>query len=194
MMVPPVPNPEQKPSMAMPAAQHIGEDLRGVPFHVGCQVVAVHELLGHEHARVLCGHPLGERDALLDAGADVALVVDADHLGAVMLHDAPALHRAGVRHDDAGRIALHRRHKGESHALGCRSVGSTMMESGPSSPRSSARSIIFSAVRVFTEPPTFTASNFTSTWASSGPGHAPQPHERRRSHGFQNVIADHSFP
>ena len=27
-----------------------------------------------------------------------------------------------------------------------------------------------------------------------GPGHAPQPHERRRSHGFQNVIADHSFP
>ena len=44
-----------------------------------------------------------------------------------------------------------------------------MMESGASSPRSSARSIIFSAVRVFTEPPTFTASNFTNTWASSGP-------------------------
>ena len=48
-------------------------------------------------------------------------------------------------------------------------VGSTMMESGLRSPARSASSIIFRAVRVLMEPPTFNPSYFTRTWALSGP-------------------------
>ena len=48
-------------------------------------------------------------------------------------------------------------------------VGSTMMESGFKMPASSAARIIWSAVRVLIDPPTFRPSYLTRTSASSGP-------------------------
>ena len=47
-------------------------------------------------------------------------------------------------------------------------VGSTIIESERINPRRSASSIIFNAVRVLMEPPTFNASNFTRTSAAPG--------------------------
>ena len=44
-------------------------------------------------------------------------------------------------------------------------VGSTIIESGPMRPFASASQIMFHAVRVLIDPPTFNASNFTSTSA-----------------------------
>ena len=49
-------------------------------------------------------------------------------------------------------------------------VGSTMMLSLSISPSRSACSIMFSAVRVLMEPPTFSASTFTSISALPGSG------------------------
>ena len=172
---------------------HVGEDLRGRAVHVGRQVVAVHELLGHEHARIFRGHLLGKRDALLNARADVALVVDADHLGPVMLHDAPAFYRAGVRHDDASRVALHGRHKGEPHALVAArglhddGIGCQLPALLGALDHLQRRARLHRAAHVH-------RLELHEHLGVVGPGHAPQPHERRASHSFQNVIADHSFP
>ena len=44
-----------------------------------------------------------------------------------------------------------------------------MMESGPMRPSFSAWLIMFKAVRVLMEPPTFSPSYFTSTWAEFSP-------------------------
>ena len=110
-----------------------------------------------------------------------------------MLHDAPAFYRAGVRHDDAGRVALHGRHKGESHAL----VAARGLHDDGIGPKLAAllgardhlqrRARLHRAAHVH-------RLELHEHLGVVGPGHAPQPHERRRSHGFQNVIADHSFP
>ena len=190
VMVPPVPKPEQKPSMAMPAARTSARISAAVPstWAPGCRF---HERAGARTRRGSSAAILCERDA--PRCADVALVVDADHLGAVMLHDAPALHRAGVRHDDAGRVALHSRHKGEPHALvaarglhnnGIRRQLAPLLGTLDHLQR---RARLHRAAHVH-------RLELHEHLGVVGPGHAPQPHERRRSHSFQNVIADHSFP
>ena len=154
---------------------HIGKDLRGRAIDMGRQVVAVHELLGHEHARVVGGHPLGEGDALPNAGADVPLVMDADHLGPVMLHDAPALHRAGVRHDDAGRVALHGRHEREPHAL---VAAGGLHDNGIGAKLAALLGALDHLQR-------------RTRLHRSAHVHRFELHEHL---GVQNVIADHSFP
>ena len=72
------------------AAGVLGDLERGV-VAVGAHVVDVLKLLGHIDVRVFGGHAVGDFYALVDGLADVALVVDDNHLGAVMVHQLATL-------------------------------------------------------------------------------------------------------
>ena len=91
---------------------HLSKNLFRRILALGPEIVKVGELVRHIDIRVFCRHLMGQLNAVADALADVVIVVDENHLGAVLLHQFSSLLADGVRHDDDHPVALHRPHKG----------------------------------------------------------------------------------
>ena len=102
---------------AMDGAAHILDDLERSVLLVGREVVRVLELLRHVDARVRGGQSFGLGDALLHARADVALVMDDNHLSPIMAHQLAPLLRDGVGHNDNRAVALDRADQRQANAL-----------------------------------------------------------------------------
>ena len=103
-MVPPVPMPEQTGAEPVDRAADLLKYLLSGGGLLCDDVVDVYELLRDKHAAVLLLYSHCGRKALVDALSDVAVVVDEQDLGAVMLHKLAAFFAYGIRHYDDGAV------------------------------------------------------------------------------------------
>ena len=136
-------------------------DLRAGRLVVRQRVVRVRVLVRLPAARYLAGQPVGHRVVRPRIiGGDRGRADD--HLGAIGPQHVDLVAADLVRADEDAAVAALLGDDREADRRCCRTVGSTIVPPGRSSPDSSAASIIRTAMRSFTEPPGLTYSTLAS--------------------------------
>ena len=84
---------------------------------MGQRVVGILKLLRHEDLGIFIPHPQRCLQALVDACADIARVVDQDHFRAIVPDQFPALLTDRIGHDDNGLVAFHSAYERKADSL-----------------------------------------------------------------------------
>ena len=171
---------------------HVLEDfLRGVVL-VGKQVVDVFELLRDIHVGVFRRHAVRSVDAFLNALANVAVIVNDDHVGTVMANQLAAFFRNAIRHDDNRFISTYRSNQRQTNTLisagrlNNNGVGLDIAALFGGRNHLICGAGLYAAAHV-------DAFELADNLSGIGLAKTIEANERRVAHGLQYIVVNHSF-